>query len=58
MVVVVEQGKEITQEQARHFRSADPLTFQGLVEEQEEEEEEEERQREWRKLGKSDEMRN
>lgn len=40
MVVVVEQGKEITQEQARHFRSADPLTFQSLAEEQEEEEEE------------------
>lgn len=39
-MVVVEQGKEITQEQARHFRSADPLTFQGLAEEQEEEEEE------------------
>lgn len=34
-------SKEITQEQARHFRSADPLTFQGLAEEQEEEEEEE-----------------
>lgn len=45
MVVVVEQGKEITQEQARHFRSADPLTFQGLAEEQEEEEEKEERLR-------------
>lgn len=35
-------SKEITQEQARHFRSADPLTFQGLAEEQEEEKEEEE----------------